>query len=356
MIKSVEINNFKSLSHFDISNLGQINLFGGKNNAGKTTFLEALFLLFDRTNPQSLLRQYNWRGVGEISITPEVLFSPIFKDFDLRKTIQIRLLHRNSQTESLTIEFNNNHNRMVRLEGNEGQIKTGSNIISTHALEFQYRKNEGKVQKANIILEPNGFGMELVEMNAPEKRAIFLASKSHVSPHENAVHYGELDIKGKTQTIIDSLKFIEPNLKGITSVALQNGTSMLYGEVGIGQKVPIPYMGDGTSRLLTILLSIVSNKDGIVFIDEIENGIHYSILNKLWHVIATVAKENNCQVFATTHSYECLGAAVKGIPTERQNEFKYFRLEKSKNTYRSVAKEFNFEMLQAAVERGWEVR
>lgn len=58
MIRSCEIENFKSLKHLYLSDLKRINLFGGKNNAGKTTLLEALFLFFDRMNPNMLIRQY----------------------------------------------------------------------------------------------------------------------------------------------------------------------------------------------------------------------------------------------------------------------------------------------------------
>ncbi|MDP4085110.1 MAG: AAA family ATPase [Bacillota bacterium] len=356
MIKDVVIKNFKSLSNFNVPNLAQINLFGGKNNAGKTTILESLFLLGDRMNPQLMLRQYNWRGVGEIPLTPDALFAPIFKDFDLSKSIKIRITNDFGQTESLEIEFNNKYNRVVKLQGNEGQINTGSNAIFTNALALSYRKNEGKAHKANIVLEPNGIGVEFIDMIAPEINSVFLASKTHASPHENAVRYGELDIQGKTKPIIDYLKVIEPNLNELSSVALPNGTVMLYGEIGIAKKVPIPYMGDGTSRLLSIILSIMASKNGIVFIDEIENGIHYSALSKVWKIIATLAKEYNCQVFATTHNYECLDAAVNGIPEDMRDKFKYYRFEKNNDTKKTIANEFSFEVLQTAIENGWEVR
>jgi AAA15 family ATPase/GTPase len=357
MIKSVEINNFKGLSNFHLNNLSHINLFGGKNNVGKTTFLEALFMFYDRLNPDMILRQFNWRGVNQLPLTPEALFAPIFKNFDLSTRISIRITNRNGSTESLIISFNENENRVIRMEGNDGQIRTGdNNIVALASLSIKYRKNEGREQIANLIIEQNGLGMELINVSKPERSAAFLASKSHASPNENAIRFGELDVKGQAQPIVEYLKIIEPDLKGLSSIALPNGTSMLYGDIGIGHKIPITYMGDGISRLLTILLAIVTQKNGLVFIDEIENGLHYSVLDKIWGIIGTAAKEFNCQIFATTHSYECLNAAVNGLPSEMRNDFKYFRFEKNNESRRIIPKEFEYEVLQAAVERGWEVR
>ncbi|KFZ32176.1 hypothetical protein JS44_15720 [Anoxybacillus flavithermus] len=74
-----------------LSDLGRINLFGGKNNVGKTTLLGSVILFFDRLNPNMLLRQYNWRGVAGMPIRSDTMFAPIFFNFDLSKIIQIKL-------------------------------------------------------------------------------------------------------------------------------------------------------------------------------------------------------------------------------------------------------------------------
>lgn len=358
MIKSVEINNFKGLSNFRLDNLSYINLFGGKNNAGKTSFLEALFLFHDRQNPNMLLRQINWRGIHGITVAPEVLFAPIFKNFDLNNRIDMRIKNSDRVTETLRITSNQDENRVIKVSAKDGQIKTDTdnNVVALHSITLRYRKNEGKEQKTNLIIEQNGFGLELQNTTKVEKDAIFLASKTHVDPSENAVRFGELDIEGQSERIIKYLQIIEPNLKSLSSIALPNNTSMLYGDIGIGKKIPITYMGDGISRLLAILLAIASNKNGLVFVDEIENGIHYSVLDKIWEMIGAAAKEYNCQVFATTHSYEALSAAIDGLPENVRDDFKYFRFEKNNENRKVVSKEFDYEILKAAVDRGWEVR
>jgi len=70
--------------------------------------------------------------------------------------------------------------------------------------------------------------------------------------------------------------------------------------------VDISAMGEGTIRLLGLILSMVNSKNGILLIDEIENGIHYSSQAKLWDLVFRIAEEMNIQVFATTHSWDCI--------------------------------------------------
>lgn len=60
------------------------------------------------------------------------------------------------------------------------------------------------------------------------------------------------------------------------------------------------------SRLLTLGLHLVITKGGFLLVDEIENGIHWSVKPKLWHFLVETARALNVQVVATTHSKDCL--------------------------------------------------
>lgn len=151
----------------------------------------------------------------------------------------------------------------------------------------------------------------------------------------------------------DFLKIIEPRLKSLSSVTMGD-TSLIHGDIGLSRKIPVSYMGDGISRLLSIILSIATTKNGIVLIDECENGIHHSVMPKIWEAIAKAAREYNCQVICTTHSYECLEAAQEGISGELADDFSYVRIDREKN--KRVAKCFDHEMLSMALKNNMEVR
>lgn len=75
--------------------------------------------------------------------------------------------------------------------------------------------------------------------------------------------------------------------------------------------VPIKSFGDGVNRLFGLILSLTSAKGGILLVDEIENGLHYSILNNVWTTIFKMARKLNVQVFATSHSWDCIDAFQK---------------------------------------------
>ncbi|MDI6791627.1 MAG: AAA family ATPase [bacterium] len=120
------------------------------------------------------------------------------------------------------------------------------------------------------------------------------------------------------------------------------------------RKIPVAYMGEGVSRLLSIILAIATSGDGIVIIDECENGIHYSAMPKIWEAIALAARENNCQVIGTTHSYECLEAAYNGISGDLANDFSYIRIDRTKD--KITAKYFDHDLLKVAIDTNMEVR
>lgn len=147
---------------------------------------------------------------------------------------------------------------------------------------------------------------------------------------------------------------IEPTLQSLSVVPIGNN-SMIYGDIGIGKKIPLSLMGQGIDHLLSILLIISSVKNGIALIDEMENGFHHSILSTIWEIIAKHAEANNVQIMATTHNREMIMGAIEGIPKHLRREFKYIRIEKDNQNHFKV-KEYIFDVMKAALEAEFEVR
>jgi len=114
-------------------------------------------------------------------------------------------------------------------------------------------------------------------------------------------------------------------------------------------------MGGGMRWLLSVILAIATTRNGVVLIDEVENGIHYSAMTKVWEGISKAAKEFNRQIVATTHSFECLQAAYEGVSnTGISDEFRYVRLDLVGEDI--VAQTYSDDVFEAALNRGWEVR
>ena len=65
---------------------------------------------------------------------------------------------------------------------------------------------------------------------------------------------------------------------------------------------------------LSLLLADLQN--GILLIDEIDTGLHWTVMEDLWRLVICAAREGDVQVFATTHSYDC----VRGLASLLERE------------------------------------
>lgn len=358
MITSLSVEHFKAISSCELSNLKRINLFGGKNNTGKSTVIEALFFFLDRQNPQSFIRMHNWRGEIPTSMTSFDIFAPIFYNYNMDKPVKISVKE-GADMETLTLHSVAQNNTTIKIKPKEVFSISGTNTKSLEhnqveiAVEFS-GPTKGKYSKQKIIHTIHDEENMDVKINkqAPIKSAIFLSSRSPINPNENAIRFGELVKKNKENLIMDYLQVIEPRLRSITAIQQPNSQAVLYGDIGLDVKIPLHYMGDGITRILSIILAIFNNPNGIVFIDEIENGLHHSVLVHVWEMLDQASKQNNCQLFITTHSYECLASLVDSAISKE--DVNYIRLERKGQQI--VSKEYGFDNLQIAIENGWEVR
>ena len=129
---------------------------------------------------------------------------------------------------------------------------------------------------------------------------------------------------------------------------------MLYASVGLPELIPLPLLGEGLNRLIEIYGAIIGEGANIVLIDEIENGLHWKALPKVWQGIKAVVDVEDVQIFATTHSLECIEAAseiFKGPP----DDFAVHRLER-RDDGEIHCITMDEETLGRMLERGWEVR
>ena len=76
---------------------------------------------------------------------------------------------------------------------------------------------------------------------------------------------------------------------------------------GTHLRVPLKSLGDGAVRLLGVALALANSRDGFLqHIDEAENGIHHAVQRDFWRMVLQTARDNNVQVLATTHGWDCV--------------------------------------------------
>lgn len=172
----------------------------------------------------------------------------------------------------------------------------------------------------------------------------------------NATLWDNITLTDKENFVIDALKIIEPSLQKIAFVEESKNERKAVIKLSESSKIlPIGSMGDGINRILTIILALVNAENGYLLIDEFENGLHFSVQEKLWKIIYDLSSKLNVQVFSTTHSEDCI-RGFQEIANEKSTDFvgKLIRLDKIEDKITQV--EFSLEELKIAENQNIELR
>src|SRR5207249_2533959 len=132
-----------------------------------------------------------------------------------------------------------------------------------------------------------------------------------------------------------ALRLIAPGVEGLNLVSVPMSSrgerNPIVKVEDIDEPLPLSDLGDGMQRMFGIALALVNAKGGLLLIDEIENGLHYSVQPDLWGLIFQVAGRLNIQVFATTHNWNCIEAFQQALQENNQNQGVLIRLESKKD-------------------------
>ena len=353
MLKSIIIKNFRGFQNVDCNNLSLINLVVGKNNVGKTAFLEALFLFFGRQNPGLAMQIHASRGLGAVKIgSGSVIESPwnsIFYNFDVTTPIKITC-HDEHDTLALHISLNTSldKNDISDTYSQSDRILKIKDSGFVHVLNFISSDEKEPYQ---LLL--TNHGMRVNKIGISKTIAYYLHSCGIFESKERAELFTSIDATGRTNEIVEALQYIEPRLKRL-SIGIIADEPIILGDIGATRLIPISLMGDGTVRLFDLLIRIMNAKNGAVLIDEIENGIHYSIQEKIWKVLGTCAKKYNVQIFASTHSLECIRNAFLALSSFEEEMFHVQRIERVGEDIR--IKTFDMAKLETIFDLNLEVR
>lgn len=350
MINQLLIENFKCLKQIEMKDIPQVTLIGGKNNSGKSTLLEAIFLFFDRIVPEMPLKHLAWRGIQTLELEPEKIWTPLFYNFDIRNNIRLKL-----NKEIMTIAIDRNYRPKNTNEKGIISLSNVANISNPENLSLSVKitENNNELFRSHFVLSGAGMGNNIEKNESKLNIASYLSNKSYNSS-ELIKEFSKIDENGETNELVDALMCIDEKLENL-SVNIVGGNPGIYAKIrDIDRKIPVALMGDGINRLLAIIIKIKACRDGVFLIDEVENGFHCSSLNNIWNIIRELSLKYNCQIFATTHSYECVTKACESFEKSK-NSFQYVRM--AKNSEGAISpKSFNYETLSVAIENDMEVR
>jgi len=347
VLDSLEIKNFRAFKHLRIEKLGRVNLIVGKNNVGKSSVLEAIMLYANRGEPYmifDLLRSRNEIPYDETKRlrfgdveTQERVFSLRFLFHGRQDTsigvdpleigsltsdtdrLKIQVLHP-SALDYIDIEDQTNPSGVMKFPTLDNLLPRIT-VGVADAFQFQFpldRDYRSRVIRARpgseeiLCIHVKAEGLELDE----------------VGSLWDSVVLSDLE-----QDVLAALNVIAPQIEAVNLVGNggPKGERIPKARVVNGNgPIPLRSMGEGMSRMFGIALALVNAKDGMLLIDEVDTGLHYSVLPDLWKLIFEVAHRLNVQVFATTHSKDCLDAFQYAADENTEEEGVLIRLENRK--------------------------
>lgn len=359
MLNDLHIHNYRLFRELKVPKFRRINSFIGKNNVGKTSLLEALHLLHGSGDPRLLdskdiIRDFRF-DTKRVDVTIDVLWKPLFGDLKIEHPIIIEGQHGPHRPLRLEILLRKQQvKRLTLTQYNIEQIL--SRNYRSIAAVMLYKDGDKDVVETSIQ-EAGDSSLELKDApsNDLTTRSILIAPNNQ-SQHMDAMRLAAIRQQKMAEIITELLKSIDPKIEGIEDNS-SSGVPAIWVDIGLRELVPLSVIGNGIVQILRMLIAILSCPNGIVLIDEIENGLHHSILPNLWKAINEASKKFNVQVVSTCHSYECV-SAMSGVIDEE--EFYVYRLQRQNDETRDEPRieciEIEPQVLQTAIEYGMEIR
>lgn len=355
-LSSLHVQNFRALRDFKVHKLGRVNLIVGKNNSGKSTVLEAIRIYAGGASTDLLKDillyhgetidwqdQEKFHNIDEGSPAFHHLFTG--RNFPERDEDLINIGEIGTGLESIriehvvfkeTIEKNEDGSQITRrTRVSKNQSSLLSEIISDQHQQYIH------ILKGEEIIQIFSFSVEKL------RRVRFFTGNENTLLHscehiptdfisfdKLAKDWDKVTLSGQEEKITRALRFIEPKLQKVVFVEDYNyrAPTKRTAKVKIeGEKsfISIKSMGDGMLRVLQLALKMIAAKGGFLLVDEFENGLHYSTQTGVWRFVFALAEELDVQVFATTHSWDCVESFAQIAAQNEEIDGVLFRVGRS---------------------------
>jgi hypothetical protein len=228
-----------------------------------------------------------------------------------------------------------------------------SSIDGPVTVEFKYKTPTTGTSTSTVT---SGFGEPrfTLDPSLSTGSGILLAERGLTTAEVIARRFTQVQDEDALEPIVRALAVLEPSLTSLTLGFYPEREPVVRAHLGLIRPLPIAYLGEGASRLLDILMAIWAARGWIVAIDEIGRGLYYRVLECSWRSIDIASQEADTQIFATTHSLECVQAAVVAFSGKHADEFRLFRLERADSDTRVVT--YDHETAEAAIDAQLEFR
>ncbi|WP_027469431.1 AAA family ATPase [Deefgea rivuli] len=356
-LKSLHIKNFRALEDFQVSKLGRVNLIVGKNNSGKSSVLEALRIYAGNAHPDlledlAISHDEQWKiKKGEFEFQNDLPFKSFFSGRQF------------PEIDGIGIEIGDGTaDKLVKIEHvfyyekeyveSEAEGEGRPRVRRTHILKSELVDFEGEDVNESIAIQINDSNLIILRFGVPSGRLrpllrmIKRNSCSYISTQftaedELADMWDRVGLTEAQEFVKSALRIVNPDFEEILFVRddeideRDSGSfsrSAIVKLKNVDTPVPLNSMGDGIFRILQLFLKLFAAKGGFLLVDEFENGLHYSVQEEVWRLVFDLAEKLDIQVFATTHSWDCIESFAKVAVEKTETEGVLFRVGRSVRT------------------------
>ncbi len=398
-LPTLSISGFRGIRALSIERLGRVTLLAGTNGVGKTTVLDAVQVYASRGRPSV---------IGELLKSRQEISTAINEKGEQEFVADLVALFngRNVKGESYISVGPTQETSQLRIEETQLSADQTSKLAGksipgssdyTRAFKVKFAHTEQTLpwvlptygsSVSRGIKDQSGsaylYAQSLFDDGkSPKRMRCQPLGPGLLSNEEITKLWAGIALTDVEDRAVDALKWIvgsevdrvavidegAPKKEDRSKGGLQRVWEAVVGDVptdeghgrrvaiklrGQSGRIPLNSLGDGALRLSGITLALANNQDGFLIIDEVENGFHHSLHREFWHMVLSSAEENNVQVLATTHSFDCMQGFAQALGDCSEIEGALVRIEKENGEHRAV--EYSERNLQAASEHGIEVR
>ena len=344
--------------------LGRINLLVGTNNCGKTSVLECIELLRSSGNRfvlSSILgRRGEWGYTSDEDRQAYLEVRHLFSDRDLQRPVSIEADHIRTANfpvwnDKLSLSIGKSQQPQLDLQ-EQIPIAKDENL----ALRMNWASAADEFNAPLTLEGLLPLPARLIRARNGSSKAVQFIGTNGISAMEVVRLFDDLVLTEDEEHVTQALRLLEPRLERIASVVNERWplfreapSGVLLKLEGIAERVPIGSAGDGMWRMLGLALALANAKGGVLLVDEIDTGLHYSVMGDMWRMVSKRAAALDVQVFATTHSRDCYQSLATIVdPESPSSQVTIQRIDRS----REHAIRFSNDEVVAAAARGIEVR
>ena len=320
MFRELHIEGFRCFKELHVAPLGRVNLIVGKNNSGKTALLDAVeMLVSDQPTPflDGLIRRREvsqWLseepGGSTAKLHHLALVASLFPGHQLAQDARFVIRGYGPAEQSIEVGIGKREQPFsdaltVYLRGFDEQTKR---VPRAPDPAIWYRRNGAEDKVSLPLTNQVALGYPAVSRPVPGDVPMYFLGTARPDAQDLSGLWDRIMLTDEEPLVVEALRLLDARVERLAFRGEGADRNIVVKRKGEKNPALLGSLGDGMRHLLSLALHLVPAKKGYLLVDEIDTGLHHSVLSKMWHLVIETAKRLDIQVFATTHSLDCIRA------------------------------------------------